>query len=615
AGSGKTTAMQVLASVWTEGGLNTVGLAPSAAAAAALAEATGMPCETLAKLDHDLAHSPASDLVAAVRAGTLVVIDEAGMADTLTLDRVVAYAVERGAVVRLIGDDQQLVAIGAGGVIRDIAATHGAHRLDELVRFTEPTEGTASLDLRDGDPAALGYYLDHDRVHVGDTVTGADAVFDAWARERAGGRDCLMLAPTRELVRELNLRAQATRGTAGAAVRLVDDCVARIGDVVITRRNDRRLSISGSDWVKNGDRWIVAGIRDGALAVRHRDSALHATLPASYVDAHVELGYASTVHTAQGLTADVMHGLVTGEESRQTLYTMLTRGRADNHVHVVLADVGEDHALPSPVLDRQATAAELIEGILARDGAAVSATSTQARATSPAAQLHDAAARYADAVALATSQLRANPDLAEPGPLPWLAGIPSEAASHSAWGPYLAARSRRVSSLAFEVAADPVLPEWTAKYDDVLTPELRRELAVWRAATGVAEDERTMAGPMPHDDREAAYHRNLTNRINARYGDAINVWADRIIEYVGRRDEQTGELAKHLDQLARRGVDAGRLLDLAAARKPLPVDYPTAALAYRVKDLATPRTTRRAAPSMDPFPRSPQHDSRPSLGL
>jgi len=58
AGSVKTTAMQVLTNVWTQGGCNVVGLAPSAAAAAALAEATAMPCETLAKLDHDLVHSP-----------------------------------------------------------------------------------------------------------------------------------------------------------------------------------------------------------------------------------------------------------------------------------------------------------------------------------------------------------------------------------------------------------------------------------------------------------------------------------------------------------------------------------------------------------------------------
>lgn len=423
-----------------------------------------------------------------------------------------------------------------------------------------------------------------------------------------------MLAPTRELVRELNLRAQASRDPSGTSVGLADGSSAHCGDVLISRRNARRLGVSGTDWVKNGDRWIATDVRaDGALSVRHATSQLHATLPAAYVSQHVELGYASTVHTAQGVTTDVVHGIVTGTEDRQMLYTMLTRGRVENHAHIVLTDE-PSHLLPSPTVERSLTATEVLEGILARDGAAVSATSTQARATSPASQLQDAVTRYADAVAFAPSQMRANPDLAEPGPLPWLAGIPSEVASHSAWGPYLAARSRRVSSLAVEVAADPVLPEWMAKYDDVLTPELRRELAVWRAATGVSADERTMAGPVPHEDWEAAYHRYLTGRINARYGEAVKTWADRIVEYVGQRDQRTTELAKDLDQLARRGIDAERVLDLAAVRKPLPVDHPTAALAYRVRDLVTPRI-RRPAASIDPFPRSPQHDSGPSLGL
>lgn len=63
----------------------------------------------------------------------------------------------------------------------------------------------------------------------------------------------------------------------------------------------------------------------------------------------------------------------------------------------------------------------------------------------------------------------------------------------------------------------------------------------------------------------------------------MQVWADRIVEYVGKRDGQTAELAKYLDQLSRKGLDAERILGLAAARKPLPVDHPTAALAYRVK--------------------------------
>ena len=133
--------------------------------------------------------------------GTLLVVDEAGMADTITLDRVIGFAIERGATVRLIGDDQQLAAIGAGGVLRDIARTHGAVRLDEVVRFDDPVEAEASLALRDGDRAALGYYLDHERIHAGDQQTVVDEVFDAWRREQDAGRDCLMLAPTHELVR------------------------------------------------------------------------------------------------------------------------------------------------------------------------------------------------------------------------------------------------------------------------------------------------------------------------------------------------------------------------------------------------------------------------------
>lgn len=88
-----------------------------------------------------------------------------------------------------------IAAIGAGGLLRDVATTHGVIRLDELVRFTDPAEGEASLALRDADRAALGFYLDNDRVHVGDVASCLEDVFGAWSLERAGGRDCLMLAP------------------------------------------------------------------------------------------------------------------------------------------------------------------------------------------------------------------------------------------------------------------------------------------------------------------------------------------------------------------------------------------------------------------------------------
>jgi hypothetical protein len=91
--------------------------------------------------------------------------------------------------VRLVGDDQQLAAIGAGGILRDIKHTHGALHLTELHRFTDPDEAAATFALREGKPEALNFYLDHDRVHVGDLATTTQAAFAAWISDRASGLD------------------------------------------------------------------------------------------------------------------------------------------------------------------------------------------------------------------------------------------------------------------------------------------------------------------------------------------------------------------------------------------------------------------------------------------
>ena len=111
--------------------------------------------------------------------------------------------------------------------------------------------------------------------------------------------------------------------------------------------------------------------------MRHHRNGRTVRLPASYVAESVELGYATTVHTAQGVTADTMHGLVTGEESRQQLYTMLTRGRIANHLYLQVVGDGDPHSLIRPETVHPSTATELLEQILARDGAPRSATTLQ----------------------------------------------------------------------------------------------------------------------------------------------------------------------------------------------------------------------------------------------
>jgi conjugative relaxase-like TrwC/TraI family protein len=412
AGSGKTTALHALTQAWLEGGGHVVGLAPSAAAAAQLHDHTGAPSDTLAKLTWILQYlnSEPPEWVYSISPSTLVLIDEAGMADTLSLDAAVEFIVGSGGSVRLIGDDQQLAAIGAGGVLRDIENSHGAVRLTELHRFHEPAEAAASLALRDGRPEALGFYLDWQRIHVGDLATLTENLFEAWRADRDRGLDSIMLAPTRDLVAELNRRARAHRlasaPTSGPEVILADGNRASAGDLIITRTNDRRLRTSATDWVKNGDRWtVLAAHRDGALRVQHRRSGRTIHLPASYVRDSAELGYATTIHTAQGVTADTMHGLVTGAESRQQLYTMCTRGRLSSHVYLQLVGDGDPHSLIWPDTIRPATATELLEHILARDDTPRSASGMLQDQQDPAVRLRDSVERYTDALHVAAEQV------------------------------------------------------------------------------------------------------------------------------------------------------------------------------------------------------------------
>ena len=140
-----------------------------------------------------------------------MIIDEAGLASTPNLDIAVRYTLARGGSVRLIGDDRQQAARGAGGVLRDIATTHGAVELAEVLRFADENEKAASLALRAGDPLALGFYLDHHRLHVAAPDAVLDVVYTAWAADIAAGKQSLMTAPTLDQVTALNARARADR--------------------------------------------------------------------------------------------------------------------------------------------------------------------------------------------------------------------------------------------------------------------------------------------------------------------------------------------------------------------------------------------------------------------
>jgi conjugative relaxase-like TrwC/TraI family protein len=356
AGTGKTTAMRLVADTTHAAGGRVLAVAPTAAAAALLGQEIGTEAMTLDAFVLS-ANEPSEHLVP-LKPGDMLLLDEAGMVGTGLFAQAVSLAAEHGALIRAIGDDRQLGAIGCGGALRMIDEDEPAVRLETVHRFRHPDgtpheeEAAASLALRQApllgadDPWA--FYWDHQRIMAGDTELMEHHVFAGWQKDQNAGQHALMIAPNNALVAALNDRAQAYRIQLGelngdTSTDLPNGARAHVGDVVVTRRNDRRLIVNrGHDFVKNNDVWIITGIQvDGALDVQHRDHHGTTTLPAEYVQTHVELGYASTIHRAQGMTYDSSHALLAAGLDRAQAYVATSRGRYDNKIYVAL-ETGED---------------------------------------------------------------------------------------------------------------------------------------------------------------------------------------------------------------------------------------------------------------------------------
>jgi len=409
AGAGKTTTMRAIVDAWQSAGLPVVALAPSAAAADVLSQATGVRAENVSKWMYESEVRPglrdaqraarpnAADAGAQARRdatdgqadaahaarwallpGQLVLVDEASMVGTLDLERLVGQAEQAGAAVRLLGDHRQLTAVQAGGALRLLANTLDVAELTTVRRFRGEWEGPASLRLRAGDATVLDSYLERGRVSDGSAPVMAEAVYRGWLADTTAGRTALMIASDTATVTALGERARADRVAAGQVqadgVELRDGTTAGVGDRVVTRRNDRRLAVfSGADFVKNRDLWQVTDRhRDGSLTVQHARHAGRVRLPAAYVAEHVELAYATTGHGAQGLTVDTAHALLAPGDSREYAYVAATRATSGNHLYVVTAealDVEVDHAPEPP-----AGLAEAFARVLANETAERPAT-------------------------------------------------------------------------------------------------------------------------------------------------------------------------------------------------------------------------------------------------
>jgi hypothetical protein len=411
-------------------------LATSAAAAAVLARELGVPADNVHKFLHEHTHGPhaaaltagepipASHQVLRLRPGDVILVDEAGMAGTLNLDRLVTIATRHGATVRLLGDYRQLAAVESGGALRLIATEVGAAELTTVHRFTNPAEAAATLKVRVGDSAGLDFYDDAGRIRGGSKTAMVEAAYRGWLTDMRAGVTSFMPAATNADAAALSARARADRVTAGqvepAGVELHDGNTAGIGDWVVTRLNQRRLAMHGGrDWVRNGDPWhVTARHDDGSLRVRHLVHGGAVTLPAAYVTRHVELLYATTAHRVQGGTVDTAHPLVTDAMTREHLYVATTRARHRTTLYVATHDVlplDDDERLDHAGHDPNARAArEVLHHILDRESAERSATETIRDTQHEAESLAVLIPRYLHAVKTYSPDTESESEVSEP---------------------------------------------------------------------------------------------------------------------------------------------------------------------------------------------------------
>jgi len=336
AGAGKTTAVAVGVGQLRNQGRNVVGLAPSGRAAGVLADATGAPAATLAKL----LHADRTGRQLAPR-GTTLILDEAGMASTEDLDHLVALCQRWDWRLVAVGDPEQLPSVTRGGMFAHWTDTLPAHRLQHIHRFDEPWQAEASLALRRGDPAAAVTYAEHERVRSVHPGVVAQQVARTHAAVTARGETLAITTSSQAMARAINeeiqwlARSGKSEGhTDRLTVRLADGTEAGVGDQVATRRNVP-LETDRGVTVRNRHTWTVTAIAtDGSVRVSDPDRG-SVTLPAGYVAEAVELGWAVTGYGNQGITADRAVCVIEPGSSRAGIYVGLTRGRGHNTALIV----------------------------------------------------------------------------------------------------------------------------------------------------------------------------------------------------------------------------------------------------------------------------------------
>ncbi|UXT19348.1 Ti-type conjugative transfer relaxase TraA [Agrobacterium tumefaciens] len=352
AGAGKSTMLAAARAAWEAQGYQVHGAALAGKAAEGLEESSGIPSRTLASWTYSWDHGRGM-----IGRGDVFVIDEAGMVGSRQLARFIAEAEERGAKIVLVGDHEQLQAIGAGAPFRAIAEQIGHVELSDIRRQRHDWQRQASVSFATHKTAeGLAAYRDHGDIHfaesrdaaiaeivrdyVADSEKRADGTRIAMAHRRADVR-ALNAAIRSELQNRQRLErshgqnAGADRGDRGD----VEDRgkSEEVGELTFQTSNGKRAFAAGDRIiflennrdlrVKNGMLGTVEHVEKGKIIARlDGRSGDSVSIPTDSYQA-IDHGYATTIHKNQGATVDRAFVLASRTMDRHLAYVAMTRHR------------------------------------------------------------------------------------------------------------------------------------------------------------------------------------------------------------------------------------------------------------------------------------------------
>lgn len=332
-GTGKTTIVKIIASIWekTHKNKDMLFMAPTGRASRRISESTGYSAMTIHKRLELIDGEDTSEIEINEK---LVIVDEVSMLDAYIADKLFA-AIKTGAKVILIGDINQLQSVGPGSVLKDIIES-GVVNVCNLKTVHRQSDGSSICENADRINNNSTDLIEDDNFKIALCNTPAEMqslMIQNYIRDvkKFGIENVACLCPIKEKVagvKEMNAALQEIINPPSFGKKEIEKngMIFREGDMVMQLRNDVDVS--------NGDIGVikkVSALKDEKSVIVEFFGSVTATYDWEKMN-ELTLAYAMTIHKSQGSEYTVIHTCIHKNypktmRTRNMLYTSITRSK------------------------------------------------------------------------------------------------------------------------------------------------------------------------------------------------------------------------------------------------------------------------------------------------